>query len=70
MAAAAEDLDGQALADALVANHADLRGAQCQELVLAAQWADLHPAVAGAPPGPGGHGTTQAVRWLRDPGGG
>ena len=44
MAAAAEDLDGQALADALVANHADLRGAQCQELVLAAQWADLHPA--------------------------
>ena len=44
MAAAVEDLDGQGLADALVANHAALLGAECQELVLAAQWADLHPA--------------------------
>ncbi len=44
MATAAEDLDGQGLADALVANHAALLAAECQELVLAAQWADLHPA--------------------------
>ena len=44
MATAAEDLDGQGLADALVANHAVLVDAECRELVLAAQWADLHPA--------------------------
>ncbi len=44
MAAAVEDLDGQGLADALVANHAALLAAECRELVLAAQWADLHPA--------------------------
>ena len=44
MATAAEDLDGQGLADALVANHAALLDAECRELVLAAQWADLHPA--------------------------
>ena len=35
---------GQGVADALVANHAALLVAECQELVLAAQWADLHPA--------------------------
>ena len=44
MAAAVEDLDGQGIADALVANHAALLEAECRELVLAAQWADLHPA--------------------------
>ena len=44
MAAAVEDLDGQGLADALVANHAALLAAEARELVLAAQWADLHPA--------------------------
>jgi hypothetical protein len=44
MATAVEDLDGQGLADALVANHAALLAAECQEMVLAARWADLHPA--------------------------
>ena len=44
MEPAVEDLDGQGLADALVANHAVLLDAECRELVLAARWADLHPA--------------------------
>ncbi len=58
MAAAVEDLDGQGLADALVANHAALLDAECQELVLAAQWADLHPAESLEPrPVLAGHGT-------------
>ena len=38
MATAVEDLDGQGLADALVANHAALLDAECRELVLAARW--------------------------------
>ena len=60
MAAAVEDLDGQGLADALVANHAALLDAECQELVLAARWADLHPAESLEPrPGPRGDGTGQ-----------
>ena len=33
MATAVEDLDGQGLADALVANHAALLAAECQEPV-------------------------------------
>ena len=44
MAAAVEDLDGQEIADALVGNHAALLAAEARELVLAVQWADLHPA--------------------------
>ncbi len=65
-----EDLDGQGLADALVANHATLLTAEARELVLAAAWADLHPTQALAPrpvlPGMerprrfGGHGTPEA----------
>ncbi len=68
--AAVEDLDGQGLADALVANHATLLTAEARELVLAAAWADLHPTQALAPrpvlPGMerprrfGGHGTPEA----------
>ncbi len=65
-----EDLDGQGLADALVANHATLLTAEARELVLAAAWADLHPTQALTPrpvlPGMerprrfGGHGTPEA----------
>jgi hypothetical protein len=36
------ETDGQAAADALVANHARLREAEAAEFVLAAHWADLH----------------------------
>ena len=39
-----DDLDARGLADALVANHDTLVTAECRELVLAAAWADLHPA--------------------------
>ncbi len=39
-----DDLERRTVADALVANHAALVQAECRELVLAAQWADLHPA--------------------------
>ena len=39
-----DDLERQTVADALVSNHAALVAAECRELVLAAQWADLHPA--------------------------
>ena len=71
MATAVEDLDGQGIADALVANHAALLAAECQELVLAAQWADLHPAESLEPrPVLGGHGAASSVRWVRHPGGG
>ena len=41
-----DDLDARGLADALVANHDALVMAECRELVLAAAWADLHPAEA------------------------
>ena len=44
MAITVDDLDGQALADAVVANRAALLETECRELVLAAQWADVHPA--------------------------
>ena len=44
-----EDLDGRALAAALVANHQALVEAEGRELVLAAAWADLHPAEAVEP---------------------
>ncbi|MGA9749256.1 MAG: hypothetical protein WBQ50_17510, partial [Nocardioides sp.] len=49
MAAVVEHLDGQSLADALVANHATLLAAEARELVLAAAWADLHPTESLAP---------------------
>ncbi|HET6652275.1 MAG TPA: DUF222 domain-containing protein [Nocardioides sp.] len=39
-----DDLERRAVADALVSNHAALVEAECRELVLAAQWADLHAA--------------------------
>ena len=39
-----DGLGRRLLADAVVANHAVLVAAECRELVLAAQWADLHPA--------------------------
>ena len=52
-AATISDLDGQAAADALVANHAALLEAEANEFILAAHWADLHnedslPVRAGA----------------------
>ncbi len=37
-----EDLDGQAAADAFVANRARIVAAQAREFVLCAHWADLH----------------------------
>jgi hypothetical protein len=40
----ADDLERRSVADALVSNHATLVDAECRELVLAARWADLHPA--------------------------
>ncbi|HET6653523.1 MAG TPA: DUF222 domain-containing protein [Nocardioides sp.] len=43
----ADDLERQAVADALVSNHATPVEAECRELVLAAQWADLHPMSTG-----------------------
>ena len=49
-----DDLERRSVADALVANHAALVQAECRELVLAAQWADLHPAESL---GSGGHGS-------------
>ena len=42
----ATDLDTRGVADALVANHHELVAAECRELVLAAAWADTHPAEA------------------------
>ncbi|HET6653572.1 MAG TPA: hypothetical protein VFH10_13085 [Nocardioides sp.] len=42
-----DDLERRAVADALVSNHASLVAAECRELVLAAQWADLHPMSSG-----------------------
>ena len=42
-----DDLERQAVADALVSNHANLVESECRELVLAAQWADLHPTSSG-----------------------
>ncbi len=42
-----DDLERQAVADALVSNHAALVESECRELVLAAQWADLHPTSSG-----------------------
>ena len=48
-----DDLERRAVADALVSNHAALVAAECRELVLAAQWADLHP---GESVGSGGSG--------------
>jgi hypothetical protein len=52
-AATISDLEGQAAADALVANHAALLEAEANEFVLSAHWADLHnedslPGRAGA----------------------
>jgi hypothetical protein len=44
MGPVADDLERQAVADALVSNRAALVESECRELVLAAQWADLHPA--------------------------
>ena len=41
-----DDLERQRVAEAVVSNHAVLVAAACRELVLAAQWADLHPAAA------------------------
>jgi hypothetical protein len=43
----ADDLERQAVADALVSNHAALVESECRELVLAVQWADLHPTSSG-----------------------
>ncbi|HET6653603.1 MAG TPA: DUF222 domain-containing protein [Nocardioides sp.] len=43
----ADDLERQRIAAALVSNHATLVEAECRELVLAAQWADLHPLSSG-----------------------
>ena len=42
-----DDLERQAVADALVSNHAAMVESECRELVLAAQWADLHPTSSG-----------------------
>ena len=42
-----DDLERRSVADALVSNHAALVEAECRELVLAAQWADLHPESSG-----------------------
>ncbi len=42
-----DDLERQAVADALVSNHSTLVESECRELVLAAQWADLHPTSSG-----------------------
>ena len=55
-----DDLERQAVADALVSNHAALVESECRELVLAAQWADLHPTSSGD--GLAGHRTIQAIR--------
>jgi hypothetical protein len=58
----ADDLERQAVADALVSNHAALVESECRELVLAVQWADLHPTSSGTVlPG------TEAVRRRRHP---
>jgi hypothetical protein len=43
----ADDLERQAVADALMSNHATLVESECRELVLAARWADLHPTLSG-----------------------
>jgi hypothetical protein len=43
----ADDLERQSVADALVSNHRSLIESECRELVLAAQWADLHPMSSG-----------------------
>lgn len=65
MAAAAGDLDGQSLADALVANHVALLDAECQELVLAARWGGPAPGRgAGTAAGAAGNGAAAPVRGL------
>ncbi len=64
-----DDLERRSVADALVANHAALVQAECRELVLAAQWADLHPAEAigsGAGSGVVLPGTERAKRYGGD----
>ena len=69
MEAVVDDLDVRGLGDALVANHDTLVASECRELVLAAAWADLHPAEAVSTPVMpgmerprryGGHGTPEA----------
>jgi hypothetical protein len=42
----ADDLERQEVADALVASHVELLEVEARQFVLAAQWADLHPAEA------------------------
>ena len=64
-----DDLDGQAAADALVANHARFLEAEANEFLLAAHWADLHnedslPGRSGA--GKVLPGTERAVRFGAD----
>ena len=58
-----EGLGRRLLADAVVANHAVLVAAECRELVLAAQWADLHPADTSSATGTVLPGTERARRF-------
>ena len=58
-----DGLGRRLLADAVVANHAVLVAAECRELVLAAQWADLHPADTSSATGTVLPGTERARRF-------
>ena len=60
-----DDLERQRVAEVVVSNHAAPVAAECRELVLAAQWADLHPVEAlgsgvGPPIAPSHHPTARA----------
>ena len=43
----ADDLERQAVADAIVESTAALLAVEARQFVLAAQWADLHPTSSG-----------------------